>query len=112
MKVLLAVDSSAASQVAVREVAARPWPQNTTVALLNVVDPTHTWNAPGLKESLLKSAEARIPYDSGNGSKSIRGISWQWFFHRPSLGGKAPVSALADQVTRASMSSISMALEA
>jgi len=60
MKILLTVDSSAASQAAVREVAARPWPQNTTVVLLNVVDPTYTWNAPGLKESLLKSADELV----------------------------------------------------
>ena len=60
MKILLTVDSSAASQAAVREVAARPWPQNTTVVLLNVVDPTYTWTAPGLKESLLKSADELV----------------------------------------------------
>src|SRR5215470_10970531 len=57
MKILLAVDSSAASQAAVREVAARLWPDGSIVRILNVVDPTYTWNAPGLKESLLKSAE-------------------------------------------------------
>ena len=57
MNVLLAVDSSAASQAAVREVAARPWPAGSIVRILSVVDPTYAWNAPGLKESLLKSAE-------------------------------------------------------
>jgi nucleotide-binding universal stress UspA family protein len=57
MKILLAVDSSAASQAAVREVAVRLWPNGSTVRILNVVDPTYTWNAPGLKESMLMSAE-------------------------------------------------------
>src|SRR6185295_17108929 len=38
MKILLAIDSSAASKVAVSEVAARPWPQGTTVRILNVVE--------------------------------------------------------------------------
>lgn len=36
MKILLAVDDSAPSQEAVREVATRTWPANTTVRLLNV----------------------------------------------------------------------------
>ena len=58
--ILLAVDSSAASQAAVRELAARPWPERTTVVLLSVVDPTYTWNAPGLKESLFKAAEELV----------------------------------------------------
>jgi len=38
MKILLAIDSSAASKVAVSEVAARPWPEGTTVRVLNVVE--------------------------------------------------------------------------
>ena len=57
MKILLAVDSSAESQAAVREVATSPWPKSSMVQLLSVVDPSYTWNAPGLKRSLLKSAE-------------------------------------------------------
>jgi nucleotide-binding universal stress UspA family protein len=60
MNILLAVDSSPASQAAVREVAARPWPSGSMVRILSVVDPTYTWNAPGLKESLLKSAEELV----------------------------------------------------
>jgi nucleotide-binding universal stress UspA family protein len=38
MKILLPIDTSAASQVAIDQVAARPWPPNTQVRVLNVVE--------------------------------------------------------------------------
>ena len=38
MKIMLAVDSSSASQVAVAEVAARPWPEGTVVDVVSAVD--------------------------------------------------------------------------
>jgi hypothetical protein len=38
MKILLAVDSSPESDLAVKVVAARPWPPNTTVEVLSVVE--------------------------------------------------------------------------
>jgi nucleotide-binding universal stress UspA family protein len=38
MKILLAIDSSSASRVAVDQVAARPWPANTQVMVLTAVD--------------------------------------------------------------------------
>jgi len=38
MKILLAIDSSAASQVAVDQVASRPWPANSQVRVLTVVE--------------------------------------------------------------------------
>jgi len=43
MKVLLAIDGSTASQTALDEVAARPWPAGTSVEVLNVVEPAHLW---------------------------------------------------------------------
>jgi nucleotide-binding universal stress UspA family protein len=55
MKILLAIDSTAASQVAVSEVAARPWPQGTVVEVLTVVDLSYAWNAPGLDDALIHS---------------------------------------------------------
>ena len=39
MKILLAVDGSACSDRAVREVARRPWPADTQVRLVSVVEP-------------------------------------------------------------------------
>ncbi len=43
MKLLLAIDGSEASQAAVAEVAARPWPGGTHVEVLSVVEPAHMW---------------------------------------------------------------------
>jgi nucleotide-binding universal stress UspA family protein len=43
MKLLVAVDHSEMGQAIVKEIAARPWPVNTCVEVLNVVEPTHMW---------------------------------------------------------------------
>lgn len=43
MKVLIAVDHSEASQAALQEVAARPWPPKSSMEVLNVVEPAHLW---------------------------------------------------------------------
>lgn len=60
MKILLAVDSSAESQVAVTQVASRPWPQGTVVEVLSVVDLSYGWNAPGLTETLMQTADEAV----------------------------------------------------
>ena len=39
MKILLAIDNSEHSAEAVREIAARPWPPNTTVRVLSAIEP-------------------------------------------------------------------------
>jgi nucleotide-binding universal stress UspA family protein len=39
MKILLAVDSSEYSAAAIKELAKRPWPKNSTVRVLSVVEP-------------------------------------------------------------------------
>ena len=57
MRILLAVDGTVASQVAVREVALRPWPQNAVFEVLSVADTTATWSAPELEEGILKASE-------------------------------------------------------
>jgi nucleotide-binding universal stress UspA family protein len=43
MKILLAVDHSAASQTAIDEVATRPWPAGTSVEVVSVVDTKAPW---------------------------------------------------------------------
>lgn len=53
MKILLALDSSASSNVALEEVATRPWPPGTNIEVLNVVEP---WDVPALMEGLNRSA--------------------------------------------------------
>jgi len=60
MKILLAIDSTAESQVALTEMLARPWPQGTTVEVLSVLDLSYTWNAPGLSDQMLQSVEESV----------------------------------------------------
>ena len=60
MKLLLAADPSAASDAAAREVAARPWPDGTTVLVVSVVEPSYGWSVPGLEESLRDSARQAV----------------------------------------------------
>lgn len=52
MRILLAIDGSQCSDVAVAEIARRPWPQNSELKVLTVVEPlpvtamTETWTLP------------------------------------------------------------------
>jgi nucleotide-binding universal stress UspA family protein len=60
MKILLAVDSSVASDVAINQVVGRPWPSDTTVHVLTVLEPSHVWNVAGLAQGLERSAEELV----------------------------------------------------
>ncbi len=56
MKILLAVDPPGESDATVAEVAARPWPPETSVEVLSVVEPSHVWDVPSLIEGLEQAA--------------------------------------------------------
>jgi nucleotide-binding universal stress UspA family protein len=57
MKILLAIDSSAASDAAVREITARPWPAGSTIEVLTVTESAHLWAAiPRLDEEVARRA--------------------------------------------------------
>lgn len=43
MNLLLAVDDTAASEIAIAEIAGRTWPENAAIELLTVVEPGHMW---------------------------------------------------------------------
>lgn len=60
MKILLAVDSSAESDLAITAVAARPWPQGTTVEVLSVVEPLYASEVPNLMEALKQRADEAV----------------------------------------------------
>jgi nucleotide-binding universal stress UspA family protein len=60
MKILLAVDSSAASQIAVDEVASRPWPQGTSVEVVSATDAYSVWDAPGVSDVLFQAADQSV----------------------------------------------------
>ncbi len=60
MKILVAIDHSAASQAVLKEVAARPWPPNTCVETLNVVEPVHLWTTSQTVEEAARQSAALV----------------------------------------------------
>ena len=60
MKLLLAVDPSAPSECAVQSVLGRPWPPDTSIEVISVVEPAHVWNVPSLVDGLRQSAEQEV----------------------------------------------------
>ena len=56
MKILLAVDPARENDATVAEVATRPWPANTSIDVLSVVEPSHVWDVPSLIEGLEQAA--------------------------------------------------------
>ena len=57
MKILLAIDETPASEVAVEEVAGRPWPEGTTVELLTIVEQGQLWAMSETLESAYHQAK-------------------------------------------------------
>jgi len=60
VKILLAVDSSAESDLAVKVVAVRPWPPNSTVEILSVVELLYPSDVPSLMETLNQRADLAV----------------------------------------------------
>jgi len=60
VKILLAIDSSSASQVAVQEVIDRPWPPGTTVEVVSVVDTYCGWNGPEVFDALMDAGRQAV----------------------------------------------------
>jgi len=78
MKILVAVDSSPASQAVLREVAARPWPPKSHVEVLNVVEPAHLWTASQTAEEAVRlSADLvnRAAEELGGRGLEVSGVS-------------------------------------
>lgn len=57
MTILLAVDSSRASEIAAQEAAARPWPSGATVEVVTVTRPLNGFSLPDLEEAIEQSAQ-------------------------------------------------------
>jgi len=53
MKILLAMDTSQASQVALEQISARPWPAGSAIGIVGVIEPSHLWTT---SEVALESA--------------------------------------------------------
>jgi nucleotide-binding universal stress UspA family protein len=60
MKILLALDLSAGSQVAVEEVAARPWPSGTTIRVMSVADTERLPFAPDVVDEIMARTQATV----------------------------------------------------
>src|ERR1700676_4438957 len=80
MNVLVAIDHSEASQAVLNEVAARPWPPDSCVEVLNVVEPAHLWSVSQTAEQAMQlSAELVQRAAAGLGGKGFKasGVSLQ-----------------------------------
>lgn len=60
MRVLLAIDSSAASQTVIKEAASRPWPSGAVFCVMNVVDMSSWEGMPTLVEDAKREAEKLV----------------------------------------------------
>ena len=57
MKILLAMDTSSASQVALEEITERPWPAGSTFEVVSVVEPSHLWTTSEVAQETIRRAE-------------------------------------------------------
>ena len=57
MRILLALDTSAGSQAALDEVAARPWPANSSLDVISVVEPNHLWTTTEVAQEASRLAQ-------------------------------------------------------
>jgi nucleotide-binding universal stress UspA family protein len=57
MKILLAMDTSPASEAALEEVAGRPWPAGSSFEVVSVVEPSHLWTASEVAQEAARGAQ-------------------------------------------------------
>jgi nucleotide-binding universal stress UspA family protein len=60
MKILLAIDTSPASQAVLEQVTARLWPPSATFEILNVAEPSHLWTTSEAAEEAKQQAEDTV----------------------------------------------------
>jgi len=60
MKILVAIDASPASQAAVDQVAARPWPPNSSFEILTAVETSQPWSLATIAEELKARAHQLV----------------------------------------------------
>jgi nucleotide-binding universal stress UspA family protein len=73
MKVLLAMDTSAASQAALEQVLVRPWPAGTSFEILSVVEPAHLWAISEVAEEVHRRATETVQ----RAAERLRSAGWQ-----------------------------------
>jgi nucleotide-binding universal stress UspA family protein len=72
MKILLAMDTSPASQIALDQTAARPWPAGAKLEILGVVEPSHLWTTPEVAEEARRRANETVQ----QGVEKLRACGW------------------------------------
>jgi len=60
MKILVAIDHSEASEAVIKEIAARPWPPNSRIEVLNVLEYAHLWTVSQTYEEAWQDSTALI----------------------------------------------------
>ncbi len=60
MKLLLAMDTSEASQAAVREVLERPWPADSSIEIVSVVEPSPLWTTSEVAGEAVQHAQETV----------------------------------------------------
>jgi len=60
LKILLAMDSSEASSIALEEMADRPWPEDALFDVLGVVEPSHLWKTSQHVQESAREARAAV----------------------------------------------------
>ena len=57
MKILLAMDTSSASQAALEEITERPWPAGSSFEVVGVVEPSHLWTTSEIAQEAARRAK-------------------------------------------------------
>ncbi len=73
MKILLAMDTSPASQTALEGILARQWPAESSFDVLSVVEPSHLWTAAEAVQEAARRAEETV----GRAVERLRAKGWE-----------------------------------
>jgi nucleotide-binding universal stress UspA family protein len=129
MRVLLAIDSSGASQYVIAEAACRPWPSGTVLCIQTVIDMWDWIGAPELAEEAKRQAKLLVAaaayelrqcgyevlsqIDTNLAKRAIPEYAWKWGadlimvgFHRSNAVSRFLLGSVAHAVLRAAPCSV------
>jgi nucleotide-binding universal stress UspA family protein len=73
MKILLALDTSAASSAALKEVVKRPWPEGSSFEVLSIIEPSHVNGT----DAAIRQVVHRVNEFVTNAVESLRSRGWE-----------------------------------
>jgi nucleotide-binding universal stress UspA family protein len=129
MKILLAIDSSGASQYVISEAACRPWPSGTVLCIQTVIDMWNWIGPPELAEEAKRQAKSLVAavacelrqsgyevlseIDTNLAKRAIPEYAWEWEadlimvgFHRSNAVSRFLLGSVAHAVLRAAPCSV------